>query len=209
MQLCGYAETMAYPQRLLSPGERVETEFRPHWKVLIAPVSLLVLAIAIAIVLGTQLDGALQLVGPVAAIVLGLLAGLKSWFNWLFTKYIITNERLIIREGLISRRGKEIPLERIDNVSFSQTVGERILRSGDLIIESAGEDGQSLYTDIPKPEDTQSMIYQIRETRMMALQGRANLSPADEISKLSKLRHDGVLTEEEFETKKRQLLDEA
>ena len=53
------------------------------------------------------------------------------------------------------------------------------------------------------------MIYQIRETRMMALQGRANLSPADEISKLSKLREDGVLTEEEFETKKHQLLDEA
>ena len=199
---------MGYPQRLLSPGERVETEFRPHWKVLIKPISLLVLALVIAIVLGRSLDGTLGWLGPVVAIVLGLVAGLRAWSNWLFTKYIVTNERLIIREGLISRRGKEIPLERIDNVSFSQTVGERILRSGDLIIESAGEDGQSLYTDIPRPEDTQSMIYQIRESRMMALQGKSTLSAADEIEKLSKLLQNGVLTDEEFETRKKKLLDE-
>ena len=199
---------MAYPTRLLSPGERVETEFRPHWKVLIAPVALLVLSIVIAFVVASSLDGTLGWLGPIVAIVLGLLAGAKAWFNWLFTKYIITNERLIIREGLVARKGKEIPLERIDNVSFSQTVGERILRSGDLIIESAGEGGQSRYTDIPKPEDTQSMIYQIREARMMALEGKAGSSPADEIEKLSRLWKDGILTDEEFEAKKRRLLDE-
>ena len=199
---------MAYPTRLLSPGERVETEFRPHWKVLIAPVALLVLSIVIAFVVASSLDGTLGWLGPIVAIVLGLLAGAKAWFNWLFTKYIITNERLIIREGLVARKGKEIPLERIDNVSFSQTVGERILRSGDLIIESAGEGGQSRYTDIPKPEDTQSMIYQIREARMMALEGKAGSSPADEIEKLSRLWKDGILPDEEFEAKKRRLLDE-
>lgn len=199
---------MAYPQRLLSPGEKVETEFRPHWKVLIMPVGLLVLAIVVAIILGRTFDGVAAWAVPVVVIVLGLVAGSKQWFNWLFTKYIITNERLIIREGLIARRGKEIPLERIDNVSFSQTVGERILRSGDLIIESAGEGGQSLYTDIPKPEDTQSMIYQIREARMMQLEGKANMSPADEIEKLSKLWKDGVITEAEFEEKKQKLLGE-
>lgn len=172
------------------------------------PVGLLVLAIVVAIILGRTFDGVAAWAVPVVVIVLGLVAGSKQWFNWLFTKYIITNERLIIREGLIARRGKEIPLERIDNVSFSQTVGERILRSGDLIIESAGEGGQSLYTDIPKPEDTQSMIYQIREARMMQLEGKANMSPADEIEKLSKLWKDGVITEAEFEEKKQKLLGE-
>jgi uncharacterized membrane protein YdbT with pleckstrin-like domain len=199
---------MAYPQRLLSPGERVETEFRPHWKVLISPVALVVVSIVVAVVLNRQLDGTLQWLGPLVAIVLGLVAGARAWFNWLFTKYIVTNERLIVREGPIARRGKEIPLERIDNISFSQTVGERILRSGDLIIESAGEGGQSLYSDIPKPEDTQSMIYQIREARIMAFEGKSSISPADEIEKLSKLWKDGVLTEAEFEARKRKLLDE-
>ena len=199
---------MPYPERLLSPGERVETEFRPHWKVLITPVALLVLAIVIAFVIGSLIDGTLGLILAILAVVLGIVAGIKAWFHWLFTKYIITNERLIIREGLIARKGKEIPLERIDNVSFSQTVGERILRSGDLIIESAGEGGQSLYSDIPKPEDTQSMIYQIREARMMALEGKGTVSAADEIAKLSNLWKEGILTDEEFESKKRKLLDD-
>lgn len=199
---------MAYPKRLLSPGEHVETEFRPHWKVLIKSISLLTFSVVIAVVIGLSIDGTLGWLGPIVAILLGLGAGLKAWIKWMFTKYIITNERLIIREGLIARKGKEIPLERIDNVSFSQTVGERILRSGDLIIESAGEGGQSRYTDIPQPEDTQSMIYRIREARIIALEGKAGPSAADEIGKLSKLRDDGVITDEEFEKKKRRLLDE-
>ncbi|HDH03813.1 MAG TPA: PH domain-containing protein [Actinobacteria bacterium] len=201
---------MAYPERLLSPGERVLTEFRPHWKLLIAPVALLLLSIVVAIAFAsvTEISGIVGVAVPVGVVLLGLGFGAKSWVDWFFTKYIITNERLVIREGLIARRGKEIPLERIDNVSFSQTVGERILRSGDLIVESAGEGGQSRYTDIPQPEETQSMIYRIREARILALEGAGNRSSADEISKLADLRDQGVITEEEFEKKKRRLLDD-
>jgi uncharacterized membrane protein YdbT with pleckstrin-like domain len=201
---------MPYPERLLSPGERVEREFRPHWKMLITPVALLLLSIVVAVTFAVMADveGTLGWAIPLLAILLGLGFGAKSWSDWLFTKYIITNERLVIREGLIARRGKEIPLERIDNVSFSQTVGERLLNSGDLIIESAGEGGQSRYTDIPHPEETQSLIYRIREARIIALEGSASRSSADEISKLAALRDQGVISEEEFENKKRKLLDE-
>ena len=115
---------------------RVETEFRPHWRVLIWPVVVLLLASAIAVVLVVNIDGLLGWVLPLAVILAGLLIPAKRWYDWLFTKYVITNERLIVRRGLIARQSKEIPLERIDNISFSQTVGERILRSGDLVLES-------------------------------------------------------------------------
>ena len=199
---------MSYPERLLSPGEQVETEFRPHWKVLIIPIIALVVGIVVAVVLAQTLDGTAQLVGVVLALLAGLFVGARQWTAWLFTKYIVTNERLIVREGVIARRGKEIPLERIDNVSYSQTVGERILRSGDLIIESAGEGGQSRYTDIPHPEDTQSLIYQFREARMLAIEGGGAPSKADEIEKLARLWRDGILSDEEFEAKKQKLLDE-
>lgn len=201
---------MAYPEKLLSPGERVETEFRPHWKMLIAPVALLLLSIVVAITFSVvaEVSGVLGWAVPLGAVLLGLGFGAKSWIDWLFTKYIITTERLVIREGLIARRGKEIPLERIDNVAFSQTVGERILRSGDLIVESAGEGGQSRYTDIPRPEETQSLIYRIREARILALEGTAGRSAADEISKLAALRDQGVISDDEFESKKRKLLDD-
>ncbi len=199
---------MAYPERLLSPGEKVETEFRPHWKVLIIPVLAIIISLVVAVVLVTTLEGNARWIGAGLVLLAGLFVGARQWISWLFTKYIITNERLIIREGLIARRGKEIPLERIDNVSYSQTVGERILRSGDLIIESAGEGGQSRYSDIPNPEDTQSVIYQLREARMLSIEGGGPVSKADEIEKLARLWRDGVLTDAEFEAKKRKLLDE-
>lgn len=203
-----YHPPMAYPERLLSPGERVETEFRPHWKVLIIPVVAFIVGLVVAVVLLTTLEGTVRLIGAGLALLAGLFVGARQWISWLFTKYIITNERLIIREGVIARRGKEIPLERIDNVSYSQTVGERILRSGDLIIESAGEGGQSRYADIPSPEETQALIYQYRESRLLAIEGGAPVSKADEIEKLARLWRDGVLTDAEFDAKKRKLLDE-
>jgi len=199
---------MAYPERLLSPGERVETEFHPHWKMLIWPVAILVVAIVIAVVLAINLDGLLGWVLPLAVILVGILISVKHWYRWLFTKFVITNERLIVRRGLIARHSKEIPLERIDNVSFSQTMAERILRSGDLLIESAGEAGQSRYSDIPRPEETQALIYRAREERIRDLEGNrpASSSRADELAKLAKLRDEGVLTSAEFASEKEKLL---
>jgi uncharacterized membrane protein YdbT with pleckstrin-like domain len=199
---------MAYPERLLSPGEQVESEFRPHWKVLIIPILAFIMGIVVAVVLWTTLDGQARLIGAALSILAALFVGARQWTAWLFTKYIVTNERLIVREGLIARSGKEIPLERIDNVTYSQTVGERILRSGDLVIESAGEGGQSHYTDIPYPDETQALIYRNREARMLAIEGGVAPSKADEIEKLARLWRDGVLTDQEFDEKKRKLLDE-
>ena len=199
---------MAYPARLLSPGERVETEFRPHWKLLIWPVLILVVAIVIAVVLAINIDGLFGWVLPLAVVLAGLLIPVKRWYLWLFTKFIITNERLIVRRGLIARQSKEIPFERIDNISFSQTVGERILRSGDLLLESTGEAGQSRYSDIPHPEETQALIYRIREARIRDLEGtrHGSSSRADELIKLAKLRDEGVLTSAEFAAEKEKLL---
>ena len=120
------------------------------------------------------------------------------------THYVITNERLIVRRGFIARQGKEIPLEVINDVAFSQTVIERVLRSGDLLIESAGEQGQSRYSDIPDPEGVQSLIYQMREARTLNLQGKA--TAVEQLEILAKLHRDGVLTDEELVEKKQKLL---
>ncbi len=81
---------------------------------------------------------------------------------------------------------------------------ERLLRSGDLLIESAGEQGQSRYADIPDPERVQALIYRVREDRALALQG--GTSAAEQLEILGRLLRDGLLTEDEFEQKKRQLL---
>ncbi|MGH8873992.1 MAG: PH domain-containing protein, partial [Acidimicrobiia bacterium] len=119
----------------------------------------------------------------------------------------ITTERVIHRAGFISKKGKEIPLEVINDVAFTQTALERILGSGDLLVESAGEEGQSLYHHIPDPEGLQSLIYRVREDRMMAIEGghRAT-STAEQLQILAHLHDEGRLSDEEFETEKSKLL---
>ncbi|MEX2280469.1 MAG: SHOCT domain-containing protein, partial [Acidimicrobiia bacterium] len=87
-----------------------------------------------------------------------------------------------------------------------QSLIERAIRSGDLVIESAGETGQSRYADIPDPEGLQSLIYQQREARTVSLR-RGGSSVSEELSGLAELRDRGVLSEEEFEAQKRRLLE--
>ncbi len=134
--------------------------------------------------------------------------------KWFFTLYVLTTERLITRSGVVARSGIEIPLENINNVLFHQTILERILRSGDLLIESAGESGQSEFNDVPYPDEFQSLLYKVREERTKSLareernDATAGPDPTEQLERLARLHRDGVLTDEEFEAKKRSLLDE-
>ena len=96
----------------------------------------------------------------------------------------------------------------INDVAFSQRFVERLLRSGDLLIDSAGDMGPTRYSNIPDPEALKSLIYQSRESRMIALKGN-NRSSASELESLARLRDQGVLTEEEFQAQKRKIIDQA
>ena len=155
-----YDAPMSYPDRLLTEGEHVVTQFRPHWRLMVIPIVWMILA-AVAIVLVWQWiapDNATADMITTAVLVAALVPlALAPFLRWWFTAYVLTNERLITRTGMIARSGIEIPLDNITNVVFSQNVLERILKSGDLLIESAGESGQSSFADIPDPEGFQSL----------------------------------------------------
>lgn len=160
---------MKYPARLLSDEEEVAAAFRPHWKAIILPslITVLSLAAIVAVAISVEAPEVWYAVGGV--LLLWLIVALPQWIKWWFTHYVITNERLIVRRGFVARHGKEMPLEVVNDVAFSQTVVERLLHSGDLLIESAGEQGQSRYSDIPDPEGVQSLIYKLREERTLKL----------------------------------------
>jgi uncharacterized membrane protein YdbT with pleckstrin-like domain len=111
--------------------------------------------------------------------------------------------------GLISKQGKELPLEVINDVAFKQSAWERMFGTGDLLIESAGTHGQTHYSDIPDPEAVQSLIYQAREDRQHALQSGGRVaaeSSASQLATLSRLHDEGKLSDTEFEAEKRKLL---
>ncbi len=209
---------MAYPRKLLTENEEIVREFRPHWRMLFVPVVWVVAGI-VAIVLVYNVippkDGTIDLITALVVVLALIPLAVKPFIDWWFTSYVLTNERLITRAGVVAREGIEIPLENINNVIFSQNVIERMLKSGDLLIESAGESGQSRFADIPDPEEFQSLLYRTRELHGEQLRGPSP-SPAgatspdalDRLAKLDELYRAGTISEEEFAEKRRKLLDE-
>jgi uncharacterized membrane protein YdbT with pleckstrin-like domain len=201
---------MGYPTRLLSEGEVIETEFRPHWSQLLREGLLVLAAIALGVILGIMGVPGWVLIALTVVVVLLIAKGLITYIT---THHVITNERVIYRAGFIAKRGKEIPLEVINDVAFNQTVFERIFGTGDLLIESAGTHGQSRYRDIPSPEEIQTVIYKVREARMHQLEGGSRSggggggeSRASQLEALSRLHDQGKLSDVEFEAEKQRLL---
>jgi uncharacterized membrane protein YdbT with pleckstrin-like domain len=210
---------MAYSEKLLSEGERVIREFRPHWRLLFIPALWLIAGIVAIVLVATVIpinNGPVEVVLSLAIVLALIPLVIGPLIKWWFTSYVLTNERLITRSGVIARSGVEIPLENIANVLFHQNVIERLLGSGDLLIESAGESGQSPFNDIPKPDEFQALLYRVREERTQSLaesQASAFSSAAapdatERLERLARLHRDGVITEAEYAEKRQQLLDE-
>ena len=209
---------MAWPEDSLSEGESVVTSFRQHWKLLIVPLGWFILALITIGFVQWLFQGkwdlsALAWVGTLAVI------GAVIWFvvrpivSWLTTRYVLTNERLITRRGLLAKSGVEIPLERITNVNFSQTMVERALGAGDLLVESAGMSGQSRFANIPHPDDFATLLYKTREERSFHMEGGGVVAAAppdatEQLQRLKQLHIDGILTDEEYEVKRQKLVDE-
>ncbi len=202
---------MAFPRKFLNEGEEVVLDLHPHWWFFSTPVFALVVTLAAAV--GVALVEApdwlfLVALGFVALNVVWLAGRLARWAT---TNFVVTTDRLIYRAGVLAKQGKEIPLERLNDISFNQTIFERILGAGDLLIESGGERGQQHFSDIRRPARVQNEIYrqielaQGRDADRMA--GRRQLSIPEQIEKLDELRQRGVISQAEFDVKKTQLLD--
>ena len=203
---------MGYPERLLTEDEEILRQFRPHWRVLLPVIGWALLLGVIAVVASNVVPPERAALVSVAAVVLWLLLSARQIFSWWFTLYVLTTERIIVRRGWIARSGTEIPLESINNVLFSQRVLERLLGFGDILIESAGRQGQSRIENIPRPEAFQAEVYRARELRSLHFSGGGSGggdAPRDvvaQLESLADLRERGHLTDEEFAAKKRRLL---
>ncbi len=213
---------MGFPLDQLSADEEIVLDLRPHWWAIAPPTAGLSVAIIAGIIAVIAVENQDWLKILIGVVVLGCLA----WFalryaQWNTTNFTVTNERVISRTGVVSKQGVEIPLDRINTVFFNQGLFERIIGAGDLAIESASESGVQRFTDVRKPHMVQQEIYRMVEgfeQRRVDRIGRAvgqNAAPAtaaaelsvpEQIAKLDELRRQGVLTDEEFQAKKTDLL---
>jgi uncharacterized membrane protein YdbT with pleckstrin-like domain len=215
-----------YPAKLINEGETVALDLKPHWwffwKHIAVGGGLLIALIVWVGPMKSESWGKFPL--AIAIVVYAAFVVVK-YLTWTYTHFVLTDRRVISRSGIISKKGTEVPLDRINNIDFSQRIWERVIGAGDLSIESAGKDGQSHFENVRHPDMVQQEIYRQMETnsrRQAGWQADAMRQPnpgvgaapapaapdvADQIAKLATLRDQGALTTEEFEAKKAELLD--
>jgi uncharacterized membrane protein YdbT with pleckstrin-like domain len=209
---------MRYPERLLTEDEDILQQFRPHRRVLLPVVAFAMAAAALGGLAFAALDRPWREIAIGGVVLLWVLLSARPLLDWWFTNYVLTTERIVVRRGMIARTGTEIPLEQITNVLFSQTVLERLLGYGDVVLEAAGSQGRSELHDIPDPEGFQQEVYEARELRNLHFRragwggdhpgaGPPPRDPVAELERLADLRDRGHLTDEEFEQAKRRWLD--
>ena len=204
---------MSFPQRLLNDGEEVVMDLRPHWSFLSGPVLAAVAVLALAV---ATLAVFPSVPAAVLVAILLLLAGAMVWFagryaRWASTSFVLTNSRLVYRTGVLSRQGREIPLDRLNDISVHQTILERLVGSGSLFVESAGQMGREGFVGFPQCVAIQKAIHrQLQQSRLRrAEQGgdRETLSVPEQLEMLDELYHRGVITRTEFDREKARLLD--
>jgi uncharacterized membrane protein YdbT with pleckstrin-like domain len=201
---------MPFPRKLLLADEDVALDIHPHWVFFAESVGLLLLGIIMgigALVLETgNLKKGLGWVGLVI-IVAGILWTIVRYMKWVTTNFVVTSHRILHRHGVFAKAGVEIPIDRVMNVNFAQSVQERLLGAGNLLIESGGEDGQQTFTDIRKPQSVQKLILAESTRTMRAHVGQnSGADVASQLEKLEAMMQRGTLTAEEFETQKARLL---
>jgi uncharacterized membrane protein YdbT with pleckstrin-like domain len=155
-------------------GEHSVLILHPHWKTVLMPFLLLVFVVAVAAMLLAVIPhGRLQADGRIAVGVVALLVAMiwtgVPFLRWRTTTYELTDRRLRLRRGVLSRTGRDFPLIRISDVSFSQGLIDRMLGCGRLVVESAGEHGQLVLTEIPEVRRVQATLFQLVEEEQARL----------------------------------------
>lgn len=211
-----YAWRVGINESHLHRNEQIVLDLHPHWVMLVKGV----LAVVVSTVIGLflifrwNLDGTpekiVNTIGTLLILVsLGYFA--QRWITWYSTNFVVTTDRCIYRSGILSKRGIEIPLERINTIFFEQGPLDRILRAGTLVIESAGEMGRQTFEDVRDPVHVQNVLYQEMEDnenrKFDRISGGGQLSTADELAKLVELHSQGHLSDAEFESQKARLLE--
>jgi uncharacterized membrane protein YdbT with pleckstrin-like domain len=219
---------MARSQLDLMPGEKMVMHSHPHWwffwKQAAAGLVIVLLLILTSAVSTDWLSDVLWFI-TVVALVVWVVDTIYQYVQWKTTQFAVTDQRVAYQSGVIRRRGVSIPLNRVNNVNFDQSMIARMLNNGIVIVESAGETGDSVFENIPEPEHVRSLIFaQVeadenadseRDAAALArilkdqnVDGPAAQSAQDRLEELEGLHAQGLVSDDEFEVKRQQILDD-
>ena len=149
-------------RKLLNEGEHIVYSTRTHVKALLLPAVVLIIIAGLAGYLTSLPSGDSATIWRV---VIWVIAGalivyfcVKPFLHWLLTTYTFTNRRLITRTGILTRRGHDVPLNRVSDVSYEKGLVDRIFGCGTLVVSDASETGRVELHDIPHVEAAQLRV---------------------------------------------------
>jgi uncharacterized membrane protein YdbT with pleckstrin-like domain len=154
---------MGFPENVLARGEHVERDLHPHWLTVVGPTvfGLLLAAgclVAVVVTPDDSTGNTIQWIAVAVLVLVAVPAVVVPYLRWRTTHYVITSHRVMVRRGILTKNGKDITLSKITDVSFQQTLLDRIIRSGSLHIESAGDSPDENLSYIPRSNDVQQLI---------------------------------------------------
>jgi uncharacterized membrane protein YdbT with pleckstrin-like domain len=172
---------VAYPEKVLTEDEEVVRHLHPHWTTVFWPVVLLLVIVGAAsfgaaLVPAGDQQALWRLVVIGAAAVLALVLVAVPLLRWRTTHYVVTTHRLLFRTGILARHGRDIGLSRMTDVSYRQSLWDRLVNSGTLVIETAGDGGPTVLDAIPDSDEVQQLLAQLVEE---GADRRAGSSPLD------------------------------
>jgi uncharacterized membrane protein YdbT with pleckstrin-like domain len=177
---------VAYPEKLLAPEEEVVEHLRPHWITLVPAVFFFIVICALSGVAAAYLPDSTRHHGAWQVLVIAIPVIAAILLIWLVlipvikvrsTHYVMTTHRVLIRRGVLNHVGRDIPLARINDVAYQQSIWDRIVRAGTLTIESAGEHGQETLVNIPRADNIQQELNHLVEADSMRRQGGGYAAP--------------------------------
>ena len=198
---------MAFSGRL-DDGEEVILAVRPHWWCFAPTAAILAAALILAVASATYgVPEPVQLLVVLLTLV-ALGRFVARYARWATTRFVVTSERIVHRRGVVARRGTEIPLRQVRGASCRQSLGERVLRCGEVVIDVV-ETGEQRFGRLPRPsllgDEIRAAVHAHRQR--WAGGWSHPLSMVDQLERLDELCRRGVLSRAEFDRKKEQLLE--
>ena len=176
---------MGYPTKLLSEDEVIKFEMRPHWRALILPVLTLIVDVFLLVLLymwslslGDTWSWLRWVIIALAVIIL-IWRVIIPFMKWFSTQYVFTDRRVIVRSGVIAKHGRDMPLSKVNNVTFDISVFGRMLNYGELHVQSAGENAGLDIVDVPDVEQIQRDVYRLHEEDDARRRSSGGVLPTD------------------------------
>jgi membrane protein YdbS with pleckstrin-like domain len=220
-EVSGYNVPVGYAEKQLAPGEQILYRARYHWVFFGKAILLVLASIGLSAVdlwlLHKGVDPAVVRVlawVTGATLVFALLVFVSRSIHAAADEFVVTDRRIIHKLGVLSHETRQCPLARVQDITVDQSFWGRLLGYGDLGIETASEGGQILFPTISNPEALRTAIWTHVGTGGVSTPGPAASGPAsaaapaasERLARLNELKSQGLITPEEFEAKRRDVV---